>query len=59
LAGQKLAGIRWARTYHEAAEGELIALISSDGFLEIACVNGNASRHLGISAGDMIEAAFV
>jgi len=59
LAGQKLAGVQWARTYQEAATGELIALISSDGFLEIARVNGNAARHLGVSPGDAIEATLV
>jgi S-adenosylmethionine hydrolase len=38
---------RWVRTYAEAAPGEVVALFSSDGFFEIALVNGNAARDLG------------
>src|SRR5262249_339489 len=36
--------IRWVRTYSAAAPGELVSLFSSDGFFEIAEVNGNAAK---------------
>jgi S-adenosylmethionine hydrolase len=47
--------IRWVRTYAEAAPGELVALVSSDGFFEIAVVNGNAARHLSAAVGTRVE----
>jgi S-adenosylmethionine hydrolase len=39
------------RTYAEAGPGELVCLFSSDGFFEVAEVNGNAARRLGVAAG--------
>jgi S-adenosylmethionine hydrolase len=39
-------------SYGEGLEGELIALIDSEGFLEIARVNGNAASTLGAKSGD-------
>ena len=50
--------IRWVRTYSEAAPGELVSLFSSNGFLEIAEVNGNAARRLGVRDGVMVEVEF-
>jgi S-adenosylmethionine hydrolase len=47
--------VRWVRTYSEAASGELVCLASSDGFVEIAEVNGNAARRLGVEAGAVVE----
>jgi S-adenosylmethionine hydrolase len=41
----------WVRTYGEAAAGELVGLVSSDGSLEIAIVNGSAAARLDIEAG--------
>jgi len=45
---------RFVYAYGEAAPGELVALIGSSGYLEVAEVNGNASRRLGVAAGDPI-----
>jgi S-adenosylmethionine hydrolase len=39
---------RWVRTYGQAVPGEIVVLISSGGWLEIAQVNGNAARSLGL-----------
>jgi S-adenosylmethionine hydrolase len=50
-----LVPLRWVRTYADAASGELVCLFSSDGFFEIAEVNGNAARRLGIEAGAEVE----
>jgi S-adenosylmethionine hydrolase len=47
--------IRWVRTYSDAAPGELVCLFSSDGFFEVAEVNGNAARRLGIGVGTAVE----
>jgi S-adenosylmethionine hydrolase len=46
---------RWVRTYADAAPGELVSLFSSDGFFELAEVNGNAAARLGVSAGTPVE----
>ena len=40
-------GFRWVRTYAEAEPGQLVALISSFGTLEVAVVQGNAAKRLG------------
>jgi S-adenosylmethionine hydrolase len=55
LNGTPLGIVRWVRTYSEAMSGELVSLFSSDGFFEIAEVNGNAARKLHIEAGSTIE----
>lgn len=46
---------RMATTYGMAAPGELIALVSSSGFLEIAEVNGNAAKRLNMGRGERVE----
>ena len=50
---------RWVRSYAEAEPGTLIALISSDGWLEIAVVNGSAARRLRARVGMPVTIAFV
>ncbi len=50
--------IRWVRTYAEAAAGELVCLFSSDGFFEVAEVNGNAAQRLGVREGAVVEVEF-
>jgi len=43
------------RTYGEVAEGEPLALIGSDGYLEIAIRNGHAEKGLGLHVDDKIQ----
>lgn len=57
LAGRLVEGIRWVRTYADGAAGELIGLASSDGFVEIAVVGGNAAQRLNIDAGASVDLA--
>jgi len=45
---------RFVKTYGLAQPGELITLISSNGYLEIAEVNGNAARRLNVSRGQSV-----
>ncbi|MCS6866834.1 MAG: SAM-dependent chlorinase/fluorinase [Gemmataceae bacterium] len=47
--------LRWVRTYSEALPGQWIGLTSSDGFCEIAEVNGHAARSIGVEEGDTVE----
>lgn len=51
LGEEREHSLRWVRTYGDAAPGELICLFSSDGFFEIAEVNGNAARRLAAQVG--------
>jgi S-adenosyl-L-methionine hydrolase (adenosine-forming) len=51
-AGRRLTGV--APTYAGGAVGEPLALISSDGLMEIAIRNGNAARQVGLRVGDAV-----
>lgn len=51
--GQKISPLR--RTYGEAAPGDLMMLVSSGGFLELAVNQGSAASRLNVSIGDKIE----
>jgi S-adenosylmethionine hydrolase len=51
LGGGEAYPLRWVRTYSDAAAGDLVSLFSSDGFFEIAVVNGNAARRLNTAMG--------
>ena len=55
IEGSSPEVVRWVRTYSEAAAGELVCLFSSDGYFEIAEVNGNAARRLSVSEGGVVE----
>jgi S-adenosylmethionine hydrolase len=46
---------RRVRTYAEGQAGELVCLIGSSGFLEIAEVQGHAARRLNARAGDAVH----
>jgi hypothetical protein len=48
----------WVRTYSDATAGELVSLFSSDGFFEIAVVNGNAAMGLNAAVGMKAEVRF-
>lgn len=53
ITGQTLRGIH--RTYGDMMQGELLALIDSSGFLEIAIHRGNAATSLGAGRGSAVE----
>ncbi len=63
------AGVRWVKvgehdvpqfvgTYAEAPPGTLVALVSSDGWLEVAICQGNAARHLQAGVGTPVRAGW-
>ena len=52
VAGQEIAGVR--HTYAEAAPGEPLALVGSEGHLEIAVREGSAAHRLGLRPGDQV-----
>jgi S-adenosylmethionine hydrolase len=43
------------KCYANRAIGDVVALFGSQGFLEIAMVNGSAAEALGVSSGDTVE----
>jgi S-adenosyl-L-methionine hydrolase (adenosine-forming) len=47
--------VRLVRTYGDVAEGELLALMNSDGLLEIAVRNGSAAETLSVSRGARVS----
>lgn len=53
LCGTLVSGIR--RTFGEAERGDLLALVESNGFLELAVNQGSAAARLDVSIGDRIE----
>jgi S-adenosylmethionine hydrolase len=55
VSGSPKEVLRWVRTYSDGTTGELVSLFSSDGYFEIAEVNGNAAKRLGIAAGAVVE----
>jgi S-adenosylmethionine hydrolase len=50
--------VRRVRTYSDAQPGELVALISSSGLLEVAVVQGSAARELEPGAGALVHATW-
>lgn len=58
LGGEPPHPIRWVRTYSDAAPGELVSLFSSDGFVEIAEVNGNAAKRVAAAVGMKVQVRF-
>jgi S-adenosylmethionine hydrolase len=52
VAGQEVAGIY--RAYADVAPGEMLALVGSSGYLEIAAREGSAALTLGVCPGDEV-----
>jgi len=52
VAGQEITGVH--RTYAEVEPGEVLALVGSEGHLEIAVREGNAARKLGLHPGYVV-----
>ncbi|MCX6028656.1 MAG: SAM-dependent chlorinase/fluorinase [Chloroflexi bacterium] len=53
IAGQQIAGIRAA--YADAQRGELLALVSSGGTVEVAVREGSAAARLGVGVGAAVD----
>lgn len=53
FCGRDIHGL--VASYGHKQPGELIALVDSENFIEIAIVNGNAAKVLGVQVGDVIE----
>lgn len=53
IKGREIDGL--VSSFGHRLPGELIAVISSEGFIEIAVVNGNAALDLKVKIGDVVE----
>jgi S-adenosyl-L-methionine hydrolase (adenosine-forming) len=53
IAGQQVRGIK--KTYSETARGDLLAMIGSSGYLEIAVNHGSAAERLRVSPDDRVD----
>ena len=53
LRGREVHGL--TTSYGGRQPGELVALVDSENFVEIAVVNGSAARQLGAQVGDVVE----
>ena len=53
ILGQEIEGI--TKSYGHRATGDLVAVVDSNGYLEIAVVNGSAAKKLGAKMGDLVE----
>jgi len=58
IGKRSLKRFAWVRSYADAKPGELAALISSNGKLEVAVVQGNAARQLRASVGTPLGVGF-
>ncbi|HVM72922.1 MAG TPA: SAM-dependent chlorinase/fluorinase [Anaerolineales bacterium] len=56
LLGRELRGL--VDSYGLEQPGGLVALVDSEGFVEIAAVNGSAEKVLGAKTGDVVEVIF-
>ena len=56
LLGQELRGL--VDSYGHEQPGALVALVDSEGFIEIAAVNGSAVKVLGAQIGDSVDVIF-
>jgi len=53
LHGREIYGLE--TSYGDRQPGELVALVDSENFVEIAVVNGSAARELGAQVGDVVQ----
>ena len=53
LRGREVRGM--VSSYGQRSPGELVALVDSENFIELAIVNGNAARILQAQVGDIVE----
>jgi S-adenosylmethionine hydrolase len=53
IAGISILGL--VRSYGDRTPGDVVGLIDSEGFLEVAEVNGNAAQSLRVAVGDPVE----
>jgi S-adenosylmethionine hydrolase len=56
VAAHEIDGL--AASYGHRTAGDLVALVDSEGYIEVAVVNGNAARVLNAKPGDSVEVVY-
>jgi S-adenosylmethionine hydrolase len=56
IAGHEIDGL--VASYGHRTPGDLVALVDSEGYVEVAVVNGNAARALHAKLGDPVEVVY-
>ncbi|MCJ7519981.1 MAG: SAM-dependent chlorinase/fluorinase [Anaerolineaceae bacterium] len=56
LAGQTISGL--LNTFGEGRQGDLVAIIDSEGYLSVCVVDGNAKQILNAHVGDRVQVSF-
>lgn len=56
LRGTEVDGV--AESYGHKQAGDLVAVVDSEDYIEIAVVNGSAARELGAKVGDLVEVIY-
>lgn len=56
LRGAEVNGV--VESYGHRSVGDLVAVVDSEDFIEIAVVNGNAAQKLGAQVGDVVDVIF-
>ena len=57
VKGQEINGL--VQSYGHRKPGDLVALADSEGFVEVAVVNGSAAKMLDMKLGDSVEITYV
>ena len=57
VAVEGIGSVPWVRTYADADEGDLVALVGSSGWVEVAVVGGSAFREHGLTQGQTVRVA--
>jgi|SRR5271157_1366016 len=57
VCGREVRGL--VASYGHRPSGELVALVDSENYIEIAKVNGSAAQDLGAQAGDLVEVSLL
>ena len=57
IAGHEITGL--VESYGHRSPGDLVSLVDSEGYVEVAIVNGNAARTLNVKLGDPVEVVYL
>lgn len=57
IAGHEITGL--VESYGYRSPGDLVSLVDSEGYVEVAIVNGNAARTLNVRLGDPVDVVYL
>jgi S-adenosylmethionine hydrolase len=57
IGGERIQGL--VKSYGERTSGDVVALVDSENFLEVAVVNGNGAQKIEATIGDLVELVYL